>query len=174
MDAATPPTAKASRRNWIIIAFVALGLAAMIALLCRPSRPAVVITGTHLGGNVFSLTNHTDEALLVNVLIEVQTNGQWVVRPQGRANTFLAPHDSRTSFFSGNGGPVVPTQPWRLHGMAAKELHGLAARWQMLSVYVEMRRHGRRPLFNPFVSNDRVTEDAGEFFAYPLTEPTRK
>lgn len=171
MEAASQPTATVSRRKWLIIAIVALAVAAASAFLHSSSQPHIVITGAHVGGNVFTLTNHSDEVLWMTVMVETQTNGQWIADPRRMNQVYLAPHDSRTSFFGvGTGGSVVPSQPWRLHGLAAKQLHGIAARWRMFLVYVDMRRHGRTPQFNPFVSNDRVTEDAGEFFTYPASE----
>jgi len=175
MEAAKQPTATASRRKWIILASVALALAVAFAVLHSPSRPSIIVTGAHVGGNVFTMTNHTDQVLWMTVMVETQTNGQWIPDPGGMHQVYLAPHDSRTSFFNGgSGGTVVPLQPWRLHGLASKQLHGIAARWEMFRVYFEMRRHGRTPQFNPFVSNDRVTVDGGEFFAYPANVPTPK
>jgi hypothetical protein len=171
MDGMTQPAARRSHRKWIIVV-VAVVLVSLVALFWWASRRPVVVTGEHIGGNVFSMTNHSEMPLLVNVMIEVQNNGQWSLANAGAVNINMEPHESRRYFFSGfGGGPIVPTQPWRLHGAAAKDLHGIAAKFQLWWMYWDMRRRGLNPRFNPRTSTGRVTKLVGEFFAYPAVDP---
>lgn len=175
MDAVTEPTATGKRRRWrwIILGIVALALVVGGLLLFPGSQRPVIVTGTHLGGNVFMVTNHSEESVFVNVVVEVRTNGLWLSGP-ARSYLVLSSHDSHTSFFSGGaGGTVVPTQPWRLHGTYGKQLHGVNATWHALLMYVDFRRHGRAPSFNPFDPRINVRMSTGEFFVNPVEDSTR-